>query len=182
MKIVLIGIQGSGKSTQGNLLAKRFKVPYLSTGHIFREIAKQKTQFGRYIKEVINSGALVTNEIAIHTVFEYLKKPDYKNGFILDGFPRTITQVEAFNKENIDHVVYIRIKDKSALERLLLRCATESREDDTQKAIKKRIRMFHKHTKPVLKFYKYKGILIEVNGERSVEKIQEEIVQKIEKK
>ena len=77
MKMILIGIQGSGKSTQGNLLAKRYKIPYLSTGHIFRDIAKQKTQFGRYIKEVINSGTLVTNDIAIKTVFSYLAKPEY---------------------------------------------------------------------------------------------------------
>ena len=179
MKIILIGIQGSGKSTQGNLLAKRYKVPYLSTGHIFRDIARQKTQFGRYIKEVINSGTLVTNDIAIKTVFSYLTKSEYKAGYILDGFPRTITQAEAFRKENIDNVIYVRIKDKTALQRLFLRKTIENREDDTDEAVRKRIKMFHKHTKPVLDFYKKEELLIEVDGEGTVEQIQKDIISKI---
>ncbi len=182
MKIVLIGIQGCGKSTQGNLLAKRFKVPYLSSGHIFREIAKQKTQFGRYIKEVINSGALITNPIAIETVTSYIEKKEYKDGYILDGFPRTITQAEAFHKEDIDFVVYVKIKKKTALKRLSLRLEIENRDDDTLDAIKKRIRMFYRHTRPVVGFYREKELLLEINGERSVEKIQEDIIKKIEKR
>lgn len=179
MKIVLVGIQGSGKSTQGNLMAKRYKIPYLSTGHMFRDIAKQKTQFGRYIKEVINSGTLVTNDIAIKTVVSYLEKPEYKDGYVLDGFPRTITQAEAFSKEDIDHVVYVKIKDKTAFERLLLRSEIENREDDTSEAIAKRIRMFHVHTEPVLEFYRKKGLLIEVDGEKAIGAIQKEIISKL---
>ena len=83
MKLVLIGIQGSGKSTQGNLLSKQLKIPYLSTGHIFRKIAKEKTQLGRYIKEILNAGLLVPDEKTIEIVNSYLSRPEYKKGYIL---------------------------------------------------------------------------------------------------
>ena len=74
MKIILIGIQGSGKSTQGNLLSKKLKIPYLSTGHIFREMSKEKTPLGRYIKEVMNAGFLIPDGKTVHIVSEYLKR------------------------------------------------------------------------------------------------------------
>src|SRR3989338_3223508 len=105
MKIVLIGIQGSGKSTQGNLLSEKLNVPYLSTGHIFREMAKEKTPSGRYIKETMNAGILISDEKTIEIVNEYLSRSEYAGGYILDGFPRTKSQVEAF-KEKIDRVIY----------------------------------------------------------------------------
>jgi len=90
MKIILIGIQGSGKSTQGNLLSEKLSIPYLSTGHIIREMAKEKTTMGRYIKETTYSGLLIPDDIMIPIVADYLARKEYQNGFILDGFPRTI--------------------------------------------------------------------------------------------
>ena len=96
MKIVLIGIQGAGKSTQGNLLAEKLNVPYLSTGHIFRELAKKKTKIGRYIKEVMNAGYLMPDKKTVVIVDEYLKRQEYKSGYIIDGFPRTIHQAKFF--------------------------------------------------------------------------------------
>src|SRR5688500_12430084 len=96
MKIVLIGIQGSGKSTQGNLLSEKLNVRYLSTGHIFRELAKEKTPLGRYIKETMNSGYLIPDDKTLEIVNEYLSRPEYEAGYILDGFPRTIEQAEKF--------------------------------------------------------------------------------------
>lgn len=137
MKFVLIGIQGSGKSTQGNILSKLFKIPYLSTGHIFREIAKEKTTLGRYIKETINSGALVPDEKTIEIVNSYLSHPEYKRGYILDGFPRTLKQVDQF-KNHVNKVIYLRISDKEAIWRLINR--NETREDETLPAIKKKSR------------------------------------------
>jgi adenylate kinase len=113
MKLVLIGIQGSGKSTQGNMLSRLFHIPYLSTGHIFREIAKEKTSLGRYVKETINSGVLVPDEKTIEIVNSYLSRPVYKKGYILDGFPRTIKQADAFSN-NVDKVIYLKISDKEA--------------------------------------------------------------------
>ena len=92
MKLILLGIQGSGKSTQGNLLSQKLGVPYLSTGHIFREMAKEKTPWGRYVKETLNAGILISDDQVIPIVAEYLQKPEYEKGYILDGFPRTVAQ------------------------------------------------------------------------------------------
>ena len=90
MKIILVGIQGSGKSTQGELLSKELGVPYLSTGHIFREIAKEKTPLGREIKLVMNAGLLISDKKTVEIVSEYLNRPEYENGYIIDGFPQNL--------------------------------------------------------------------------------------------
>jgi len=158
MKIVLIGIQGSGKSTQGNLLSEKLGIPYLSTGHIFREIAKEKTPLGRYIKEVMNAGYLIPDDKTLEIVNEYLGRAEYEKGYILDGFPRTPAQAEAF-RNGINKVIYLNVSDKEALWRLAGRNDTE-REDETLNAILRRIESFHKFTKPVLDFYRAKGTLV----------------------
>jgi adenylate kinase len=176
MKIILIGIQGSGKSTQGNLLSEKLKIPYLSTGHIFREMAKEKTPEGRYIKETINAGILIPNEKTNQIVNEYISRPEYKSGYILDGFPRTVHQAQNF-EENIDFVIYLKVSDKEALWRISGR--DEERDDETLKAIRKRIELFHEHTKPVLDFYKSKGLLIEIDGEQTIEEIYKELLEKL---
>ncbi|MEK7551441.1 MAG: nucleoside monophosphate kinase [Patescibacteria group bacterium] len=172
MKIVIIGIQGSGKSTQGKLLGQALKVPYLSTGHIFRVLSKQDTPLGRQIKVLINAGYLVPDEKSLKIVEEYLGKKEYENGYVLDGFPRTLAQAKEFNQD-IDKVILVKISDKEALWRISGR--EEIREDETLMAIRKRIEMFHKFTEPVLEYYKEKGILIEINGEQAIEKIHKDI-------
>ena len=176
MKIILIGIQGSGKSTQGNLLSEKLDIPYLSAGHIFRLLSKQKTPLGHQIKVVMNAGFLIPDEKTLKIVEEYLQKPEYKKGFILDGFPRTLIQAQKF-KIKLDKAIYIKISDKEALWRISGR--EEIREDETLMAIRKRIEMFHKFTEPVLDYYKNNGILLEVDGERSVIAINEDIFSKI---
>jgi adenylate kinase len=176
MRIILIGIQGAGKSTQGNILSEKLKIPYLSTGHIFRELAKEKTPEGRYIKETINAGFLLPDNKTLEVVEGYLEREEYKNGFILDGFPRTKVQAEAFKSE-INYVFYLKVSDKEALWRISGR--DDERDDETLKAIRKRIELFHEVTLPVLDFYKQKGVLVEVNGEQSIEDISKEILSKI---
>ena len=140
MKIILIGIQGAGKSTQGNLLSEKLKVPYLSTGHIFREMAKEKTPLGRYIKEIMNAGFLIPDEKTVEIVSEYLKRSEYKDGYILDGFPRTLEQVKMF-ENGVDKVVYLKVSDKEALWRLSYR-DNGGREDETLPAIRKKGHLF----------------------------------------
>lgn len=172
MKIVLIGVQGSGKSTQGNKLAEKLNVPYLSTGHIFRELSREHTPLGRYIKETMNAGYLIPDEKTLEIVSEYLKRPEYKTGYILDGFPRTRGQAEAFSN-GIDAVFYIKVEDQEALNRLSVR--NDAREDEAPPALSKRIEFFHKLTEPVIDYYREKGILHEIDGERGIEEIHKEI-------
>lgn len=175
MKLILIGIQGSGKSTQGNLLSDKLSIPYLSSGHIFREMAKEKTPLGRYMKETLNAGVLISDEKTIPIIQEYLGKPEYANGYILDGFPRTTKQAEEF-VGGADRVVYLKVSDKEALWRLSGRMDEGVREDNTLQAIRKRIQLFHDLTEPVIGFYRDKGLLIEVDGEREIDAIHQEIM------
>jgi len=177
MKIVLIGIQGAGKSTQGSLLSEKLKIPYLSMGHIFREIAKEKSKMGRYIKETMTSGLLIPDKKTLAIVTEYLQRPEYQKGFIIDGFPRTVVQAKDFSHE-VDKVVYLKVSDKEALWRLSYRNG-EVREDETLLAVRKRIELFHKVTEPVLDYYREKGKLIEVDGEKTIEDIFKDILVKL---
>ncbi|MFH1827270.1 MAG: nucleoside monophosphate kinase [bacterium] len=181
MKIVLIGIQGSGKSTQGNLLSKQLEIPYLSTGHIFREIAKSKTQFASFVKLVMTSGRLIPDDKSIEIVNSYLSRPEYKKGYILDGFPRTIEQAKKF-KNNVDKVVYIEVSDKEALWRLSHRADTEKRDDDTLKALKQRIELFHKSTEKVIEYYESEGKLISIDGAKDIKSVNKDILNSLGKK
>lgn len=179
MKLILIGIQGSGKSTQGNILSEKLHIPYLSSGHIFRDIAKEKTPIARYIKETMNAGYLIPDNKTLEIVVDYLGRPEYKSGYILDGFPRTVPQAEAF-PNGVDKVIYLKVSDKEALWRLSDRAEEGVREDNTLKALRKRIELFHTLTEPVIEYYKSKGKLLEIDGEKPIEEISSEILSKIQ--
>lgn len=178
MKLVLIGIQGSGKSTQGNLLSQQLKIPYLSTGHIFREISKEKTPLGRFMKETLNAGVLVPDAKTIEIVTSYLSRSEYKHGYILDGFPRTVNQIEGF-KNGIDKVIYLKIPDKEALWRLLHR--NQERDDETLPALRKRIEMFHKYTQEVIEYYEKQNKLVMVDGTKSIKEVNKDILDSLGK-
>ncbi len=174
MKLVLIGIQGAGKSTQGNMLSEKYDIPYLSSGHIFREMAKEKTELGRWLKETLNSGALVPDDTTLEVVLTYLEKPEYAKGYILDGFPRTVPQAEAFNG-SIDKVVFIDVSDKEALWRISGRVS--DRQDETLQALRKRIELFHTVTKPVLDYYDALGKMVRIDGEQDVDGVFSQITE-----
>lgn len=179
MKLVLTGIQGSGKSTQGNLLSKQFKIPYLSTGHIFRKLAKGRTKLGRYIKVVMNAGLLIPDDKTIEIINSYISRPEYEKGYIIDGFPRTITQAKEF-KNHVDKVIYLEIPDKEALWRISRR-NNEVRDDETLEALRKRIDLFHKATEPVISYYEKQGKLIRIDGTKSIEEINHDILKSLGK-
>ncbi|OGJ21786.1 MAG: hypothetical protein A2804_03225 [Candidatus Pacebacteria bacterium RIFCSPHIGHO2_01_FULL_46_10] len=179
LKLILIGIQGAGKSTQGNLLSQKLDIPYLSSGHIFREMAKEKTPLGRFLKETMNAGALIPDDKTIEIIEEYLAKPEYAKGYILDGFPRTTKQAEIFSN-GVDKVIYLKVSDKEALWRISGRMS--DREDETLMAIRKRIELFHEFTEPVIAYYGSQGRLVEVDGERDIQEIFNDILTHVETK
>lgn len=182
MRIIVIGIQGSGKSTQGKLLADKLKIKYLSAGHIFRNLSREHTKLGRFVKEHLHSGMLLPDRYVLKIVHDYLNKPSYAHGYVLDGFPRTLNQAEKFEND-LDHVIYLNVTDREALWRLSLREEkdTENRDDETLAAVRHRIELFYKYTKPVLDFYKKKHLLIEINGEQNIEEIHKDILSKLRK-
>lgn len=173
MKLVLVGIQGAGKSTQGNMLSAKLGIPYLSSGHVFREMSKEKTQLGRMLKELLTAGSLVPHDLTMEILTTYLQKPEYSKGYILDGFPRTIEQAKDF-KENIDKVIMIEVSDREALWRISGR--VDDRGDETLQAIRKRIGWFHDETEPMVEFYRQQGKVIVVDGEKEVDEVFNQIM------
>lgn len=171
MKIVLIGPQGSGKSTQGKLLAQFLNIPFIATGDIFREIANEDTDEGRRIKHTLDLGNLVDDETVVKLIGERIQRDDCKNGFIIDGYPRTLEQAKAVEGLNFDKAIYFNVSKDLVLERLLKR----GREDDTEELIKKRLELYFQQTQPLLEYYKNLGILLAINGEGEIGKIQDDL-------
>lgn len=170
MKVLLIGPQGSGKSTQGKLLAEYLNVPFISTGDIFRDLAKEDNSEGNRIKLILESGQLVDDKTAVELVKTRLASPDCQSGSILDGFPRTLNQAESLNID-FDKVIYLKIPQEEVLERLLKR----GRVDDTKDSINQRLNLYYQQTEALLNYYKNKGILIEVSAVGDIQTIQDEI-------
>ena len=137
---------------------------------------KEKNSIGRYVKELMSSGALIPDEKVIELVNSYITKPEYRTGYLLDGFPRTLTQAKKF-RNHVDKVIHLKIPDKEALWRLAYR--NEVRDDDTIEAIKKRIELFDTHTRPVLKYYEKEGKLAEIDGMKAIEEVNEEILKSL---
>lgn len=204
MKLVLIGAPAAGKGTQAARLVKHYGIAHISTGDMLREEVAKGTELGKEAKSIMASGGLVSDELIIAIVKERIQKDDCKNGFILDGFPRTVVQAEKLDEMvKVDKVVYINAPDDVMLERLTARqtcpkcgatynklflpskvegicdhCATEltQRKDDTVEAGRNRIKTFHEQSEPLVGFYTEKGILIEVDGTMPIDDITDAIV------
>lgn len=170
MKILFIGPQGSGKSTQAKLLSEYLNWPYLGSGDIFRQISKVDSDLGEKLREILNSGKLVDDQTTCEVVKKKLEEDSYKSGFVLDGYPRTVEQIKMFDPE-FDVVFYLDVSKKVSLARLLKRV----REDDTPALIEARLVHYYNQTQPLLGYFKEIGILKEVDGEREVLEIQNEI-------
>lgn len=171
MKILLVGPQGSGKSTQGKLLGEYLKLPYISTGDIFREISSEDSEEGRKIKQTIESGNLVDDQTTAKILQKRLEKSDFAGGFILDGYPRNLEQAQKIPNLIFDKVIYINVPEQVVMDRLLKR----GRADDTEESIKKRLNLYFQQTQPLLDNYKNQGILVEVDGTGMLEDVQQKI-------
>lgn len=206
MNILMLGVPGAGKGTQARLLSETLGIPHVSSGDVFRNLDKSSTVWEK-ARPYVEGGGLVPDPIVMELMKERLEKDDLKNGVILDGFPRTLPQAEQLDTFfKIDRVLFITISEEEFIRRLggrlsCPRCgrtysdkeakpeqegmcdncniALVKRKDESDEALKERIRVYHKDTEPLITFYKNKGILVEIEGERPIQPISEDIKNKL---
>lgn len=204
MKIILLGPPGSGKGTQARFIIEKYGISGISTGDILRDEVKNKTELGLKAKEYMDAGKLVPDDLVIKMVEERLNK----EGSVLDGFPRTLSQAKSLDKildrinDRIDYVIYIDISEEEIIKRMSGRrickdcgsvyhllfnppkvdgkcdlCEGElyQRDDDKEETIRKRLKVYEKDTKPLIKYYKDKGILRRVDGSKDIEEVKNTI-------
>lgn len=181
INLVLFGAPGAGKGTQSEKLIQRYGFVHISTGDLFRWHTKNDTALGRRVKEIMNSGALVPDEITIAMLKEELDKNPNAKGFLFDGFPRTVPQAEAldkFMKENetaIHHIVALDVTEAEVRARIAKRRSIENRIDDEEEKLNKRITEYFTKTIHVLPFYQQQGRLKTVYGIGSIDEIFDNI-------
>lgn len=191
MKIILLGAPGAGKGTQAQFICQHYQIPQISTGDMLRAAVKAGTTIGLQAKKIMDAGGLVSDEIIIALVKERITQIDCKNGFLFDGFPRTIPQAEALNNANIiiDNVVQIDVPDAEIIKRIATRKTQEQRSDDNEETAKQRLAIYHQQTAPLIDFYKnlstnstdHKPQFHIVNGIGDVDGIRTRIIDVLEK-
>jgi adenylate kinase len=178
MRILILGPQGSGKGTQAKRIAESRGIAHVATGDILREAVAGETELGRRVAPILERGDLVPDELMIDLIRERLEGT---NGFILDGFPRTLPQAEALETmlaeigKPLDAVLLLEVGDEIASERLEARSVAEGRVDDSPEAIRNRLRLYHELTEPVVDRYRGNGTLVSVHGEGTVEEVAADI-------
>ena len=176
MNIILFGAPGSGKGTQALNICESLKVPHLSTGDMLREAVASGTDIGKKAKEIMESGGLVSDEIVLSIVKERIACEDCINGFVLDGFPRTINQAIGLDSlleesQKIQYVLRIKVNEEDIIKRLIDR----GRSDDKPEIIKNRFKSYNSQTQPLIPFYEERQILFNINGMQEIEKVFEDI-------
>jgi adenylate kinase len=181
MRLLIMGPPGAGKGTQAINIAKTLNIPHISTGDIYRENMKNETPLGLEAKVFYDKGMYVPDEITNRIVEDRLTWDDAKNGFLLDGYPRTIDQVNFLDQvlskksQKIEKVLELTIDIPVVVERLLKRAQEQGRIDDTKEVITKRLEVYANSTAPLLAEYKNRGILVQVDGMGSVSEVEEKI-------
>ena len=185
--VVLMGAPGAGKGTQAKLLEKATALPQVSTGDLFRANLKNQTELGRLAQSYMDKGELVPDEVTVAMVKDRLSREDCAGGAILDGFPRTTVQAEALDDllENtfnarVNVVPYIKVDQDVLIARLLKRAELEGRADDNKETITVRMQVYQEETAPLLDYYRNKGLLVEINGEQSIENVQQDLVKVVQ--
>lgn len=181
IRMVLVGPPGSGKGTQSQALAERFNIPAISTGAIFRAHTQAGDELGRLADSYTSRGEFVPDEVTNKMVQARLNQEDALSGFLLDGYPRNIEQVEALDRileeqgTKLDLVLEVAADDEAVVDRLLGRAAQQGRKDDTSAVIRHRIALYHETTEPLIAAYRERGILVSVNGIGSVDEVERRI-------
>ncbi|MGA1820437.1 MAG: adenylate kinase [Thermoplasmatota archaeon] len=202
MKIALFGPPGAGKGTQARFIVDRFDIPQISTGDLLRSHVREGTPLGKMAKGYMDRGALVPNEVVIDMMRERLSQDDCSGGFILDGFPRAISQAEALSEfVELDAVINIVVDEGALIRRItgrrMCKCGATyhvdfappkkdgicdqcgghlyQRDDDSEETVKKRLDVYRSQTEPLVEYYKEMGVLRNVDGNRSIEEISSDI-------
>jgi adenylate kinase len=187
LNVLILGPQGAGKGTQAMRAAEAYGIPHISTGDMLRAAIAAETPLGLQVKPIVESGALVPDELMVDLIRERLGEADTAGGFILDGFPRTLAQAEALTEmlgsisRSFDAVLALEVPDGVARERMLGRAEKEGRSDDTPAAIDRRLALYHEQTEPVLEYYRARGAFAPVHGERTEQEVWAEIQQVLDR-
>lgn len=177
MRVILLGAPGSGKGTQAERIVHRYSIPHISTGDLLRAEVAAGTPLGQKAKAIMEAGGLVSDDIMLGMIEERLGQDDVGNGFMLDGFPRTLPQAEALDEmlaklgQPIDVVIFFDVDYGEIMQRLLAR----KRDDDTEETIRKRLEVYEAQTAPLIDHYKARGNLRTVQGVGEVDEISQRI-------
>ena len=181
LDVLLLGVQGSGKGTQAKRIASDYGLAHIATGDMLRGAISAGSDLGQRVQPILESGELVPDDLMIELIRERLQAEDAGNGFILDGFPRTMPQADALDSmlteigRPLSVVFELQVPDEVAIERLRRRSEKEGRADDTPEAIKKRIGLYHRETEPLVAHYRLAGNLVGIHGNRPENEVFAEI-------
>ena len=181
-----MGPPGAGKGTQAKVVADHFGIPAISTGDIFRANVTQGTPLGKKAQEYMDAGEYVPDEVTNLMVRARIDEPDAEPGFLLDGYPRTLSQVEEldgmirFTGHRLDAVVVLTVDADEIVERLLQRAQVEGRTDDTEDVVRRRQEVYAEQTEPLIEVYRDRDLLVEVDGMGEVDEVTERILSALE--
>jgi adenylate kinase len=186
MRLIFMGPPGAGKGTQAKFVAQRYGIPAISTGDIFRANVTRGTELGREAQRYMDAGEYVPDAVTNLMVRARIDEPDAEPGFLLDGYPRTLAQVEeldgmiSFTGHSLDAVVSLTVDSDEIVQRLLQRAQSEGRADDTEDVIRRRQELYGEQTAPLIEVYRERGLLIEVDGMGEVDDVTGRILAALE--
>ena len=181
MRLIIMGPPGAGKGTQAKFIAEHFEIPAISTGDIFRQNVSEGTELGVEAKRYMDAGEYVPDEVTNLMVRNRIDASDAEHGFLLDGYPRTLAQVEEldgmirYTGHQLDAVVCLTVDQDEIVQRLLQRAQIEGRADDTEDVIRRRQEVYLEQTEPLVDVYRKRGIVVEVDGMGEVSEVTQRI-------
>ena len=184
MNILILGPQGAGKGTQARRIAEEYGIAHIATGDMLRASIADGDPLG--VKLILDEGLLVPDDVMVELIRNRLSQPDAENGFVLDGFPRTMAQAEALDEmlreigRDLDVVLELQVPDAVSMARLLRRAQLEGRADDTPDAIRTRLALYHSETAPLVEHYRVRGNLVGIHGDRPVDTVFAEVQHALE--